>query len=71
LNTSRQVGSAVGLAALVSVASAWAARHDPPDSAAALTAGFGIGFAVAAGLLVVACVGALALPGRQEAHRPR
>ena len=71
LNTTRQVGSAVGLAALVSVASAWAARYGAPDSAAALTAGFGVGFLVGAGLLVVACVGALALPDRLEAHRPR
>src|SRR4029453_16740917 len=54
LNTSRQVGSAVGLAALVSVASAWAGRYANADSAAALTAGFGIGFLVGAVLLVVA-----------------
>jgi len=71
LNTSRQVGSAVGLAALVSVATAWAARHGATDSAAALTAGFGVGFLVGAGLLVAACVGALALPDRLEAHPPR
>jgi hypothetical protein len=70
LNTSRQVGSAVGLAALVSVASAWAARHGAPESAAALTAGFGVGFLVGAALLVVACIGALALPDRQKAHQP-
>ena len=38
--------------------------------AAALTAGFGAGFLVGAGVLVVASVGALALPGRQEVHQP-
>ena len=70
LNTSRQVGSAVGLAALVSVASAAADRHGTADSAAGLTAGFGVGFLVGAALLVVAGVGALALPGREEAHQP-
>jgi MFS family permease len=69
LNTSRQVGSAVGLAALVSVATAWAGRHGAPGSEAALTAGFGAGFLVGAVVLVVATVGALALPGGREAHQ--
>jgi EmrB/QacA subfamily drug resistance transporter len=70
LNSSRQVGSAVGLAALVSVASAWSARHGAPGTDAALTAGFAAGFLVAAGLLVVASIAALALPDRQELHQP-
>jgi MFS family permease len=70
LNTSRQVGSAIGLAALVSLASAWAGRHGAPGSDEALTEGFGVAFLVGAGLLVVASVGALALPGRQEVHQP-
>jgi EmrB/QacA subfamily drug resistance transporter len=70
LNTSRQVGSAIGLAALVSLASAWAGRHGAPGSEEAMTAGFGVAFLVGAGLLVVASVGALALPGRQEVHQP-
>jgi drug/metabolite transporter (DMT)-like permease len=67
LNTSRQVGSAVGLAALVSVASAWAAGHGAPDSDEALTAGFGVGFLVAGAVLVVACVSALLMPPRPHA----
>jgi EmrB/QacA subfamily drug resistance transporter len=70
LNTSRQVGSAVGLAALVSVASAWSASHGAPGSDDALTAGFAAGFLVAAGLLVVAGIAALALPDRPEVHQP-
>jgi EmrB/QacA subfamily drug resistance transporter len=70
LNTSRQVGSAVGLAALVSVASAAGGRHGAADSAAALTAGFGAGFVVGACILAVASVAALALPDGREAHQP-
>ena len=70
LATARQVGSAVGLAALVAVAAAWAADAGTEGSDAALTAGFGGGFLVGAGVLVVAAVGALALPDRREAHRP-
>ena len=59
----------MGLAALVSVASAWAAGVGPEDSDAALTAGFGAGFLVSAAVLAVAALGALALPGREEAHQ--
>jgi EmrB/QacA subfamily drug resistance transporter len=65
LNTSRQVGSAVGLAALVSVASAWAAGHGAPGSDEALTAGFGVALLVAAGVLAIAAAVALALPARR------
>ncbi|SNS33075.1 drug resistance transporter, EmrB/QacA subfamily [Geodermatophilus saharensis] len=68
LNTSRQVGSAVGLAALVSLASAVAARHGGADDATALTSGFGTAFLVGAGLLVVASVLARALPARRPRH---
>jgi hypothetical protein len=60
----------VGLAALVAVASAWAAKAGGDGAEAALTAGFGVGFLVGAGVLVVASVGALALPGRREVHQP-
>jgi MFS family permease len=69
LNTSRQVGSAVGLAALVAVATTWASRSGTIDRAS-LTSGFGMGFLVGAALLGVACVLAEALPGRREAHQP-
>jgi EmrB/QacA subfamily drug resistance transporter len=65
LNTSRQVGSAIGLAALVSVASAWAGRHAAPGSDEALTAGFGVAFVVGAGLLVTACLLGSSLPAQQ------
>jgi Na+/melibiose symporter-like transporter len=68
LATARQVGSAVGLAALVAVGASWAAGVEG-SAAAALTAGFGAGFLVGAGVLVVASVGALALPDGREAHQ--
>jgi EmrB/QacA subfamily drug resistance transporter len=73
LNTARQVGGAVGLAALVAVASStWAGTTGTPASAEALTSGFGVGFATAAGLLVLACAGSVALPSsRAPAHQGR
>jgi EmrB/QacA subfamily drug resistance transporter len=61
LSTSRQVGSAIGLAALVAVASSVVG-----DTA---TDGFRAGLLVGAGLQLVACLAALALP--REAHQRR
>ena len=69
LSTARQVGSAVNLAILVAVATAWAATHGGAGTAGGLTAGFGVGFLVAGGILVVAGVGGFALPDRQEVHQ--
>jgi Na+/melibiose symporter-like transporter len=60
LSMSRQVGSAVGLAALVAVAS----TGTPGAGAEALTQGFGIGLLAGAGLQVAACLGGFALPRR-------
>jgi EmrB/QacA subfamily drug resistance transporter len=73
LNTARQVGGAVGLAALVAVASStWAGTTGTPASAEAMTSGFAVGFLTAAGLLALACAGALALPSsRAPAHQGR
>ena len=68
LSASRQVGSAVGLAALVAVASTVAARSGA-GGAEALTAGFGVGFLTAACVLLLACVLAFALPDRRAAHQ--
>jgi hypothetical protein len=70
LSTTRQVGSAVNLAVLVAIATAWAAGHGGPDTAIGLTEGFGVGFLVAAGLLVVASAFAVLLPGRQQLDQP-
>ena len=65
LATARQVGSAVGLAALVAVATAWAGTD---GDLAAMTRGFGVGFLAATGVLLLACVLAVLLPGRHEAE---
>ena len=70
LSSARQVGSAVNLAILVAVATAWAAGHGGVGTAAGLTEGFGVGFLVAGGILVVACVAAELLPARREVHQP-
>jgi EmrB/QacA subfamily drug resistance transporter len=66
LSMSRQVGSAVGLAALVAVAST--ATASAGAGAEALTQGFGIGLLAGAGLQVAACLGGFALPRRT--HHP-
>ena len=70
LSSTRQVGAAVGLALLVSIATTWTARQDDPATEAALTAGFSVGFGAAAALLLIASVLARALPGREAAHPP-
>ncbi len=70
LSSARQVGSAVNLAILVAVATAWAAGHGGVGTAAGLTEGFGVGFLVAGGILAVACVAAELLPARREVHQP-
>ena len=44
-------------------------RQGPAAPAIGLTAGFGVGFLVAAGVLVVASVVALPLPGEREVHQ--
>jgi EmrB/QacA subfamily drug resistance transporter len=66
MSTSRQVGGAVGLAALVAVASAWTASAGV--GAAAATEGFGVGLLAGAGLQLVACVAGQALP--RTGHQP-
>jgi hypothetical protein len=60
LNVSRQLGGAIGLAAISTVVTSTSARSAGPASAA-LTAGFRAGFTVSAILLAAAVVTALAL----------
>jgi Na+/melibiose symporter-like transporter len=60
LNVSRQLGGALGLAAIATVVTSAAARAAGP-APAALTAGFRAGFAVSAALLGLAAVTALVL----------
>jgi EmrB/QacA subfamily drug resistance transporter len=65
VNTSRQVGGAVGLAAMATVASSAARGHAASVTATltALTNGYDRAFAIAAGALVVGAALALLLPG--------
>ncbi|SHH79073.1 MFS transporter [Streptomyces sp. 3214.6] len=63
LNTSRQIGGAIGLAVLVNVASS-VTRNASHDSSHldALVQGYRVAFLVNAGLMLVAALAALALP---------
>jgi EmrB/QacA subfamily drug resistance transporter len=65
INTSRQVGGAVGLAVMATVATSAARGHAATASAtlAALTHGYDRAFGTAAGVLVVGAALALLLPG--------
>ena len=64
INTTRQVGGALGLAIMATVATTIATNHlvGAHDAAAALTAGYRAAFAIAGGGLVVGALLALALP---------
>jgi sugar phosphate permease len=65
INTSRQVGGAVGLAAMATVAAAAVHHHGPGlgSLGPALTNGYDHAFAIAAAALVVGAGLALLLPG--------
>jgi MFS family permease len=63
LNTSRQLGGAIGLAVLVSVAAtATTGGGAPATYLAALVHGYHVAFLAAAGVMLVAALAALALP---------
>jgi hypothetical protein len=69
LNTSQQVGGAVGLAVLATLVASRteALLHEGNGPLAALTGGFSLGFVGAAALGVLAAAAALAAPGRGTA----
>jgi hypothetical protein len=65
LNSSRQIGGSVGLAALVTVAASATASSGGAPGRAALATGYATVFAAAAALLLAAALTALVLlPGR-------
>lgn len=68
LNTSRQLGGAIGLAVLVTVAST-ATTHDAHHATylAALVHGYHVAFLAAAGVMLAVALAALALPRRPPA----
>jgi EmrB/QacA subfamily drug resistance transporter len=75
VNSTRQLGGAVGLAALATVAAdrtssllAGAPRHPPSFINHALAAGYSRAFEVAAVIALGACVAALSIPGRVRAR---
>jgi EmrB/QacA subfamily drug resistance transporter len=69
INTSRQIGGAVGLAAMATVAASAAAHHGPGVHAAAvaLTRGYDRTFLIIAGFMVVGAALAFFLPGQSKA----
>jgi hypothetical protein len=72
-NTTQQVGGALGLATLATLAGSRAAqsRSAGAAEAVALLAGYRLAFTVGLALVVVATVlAAAALPGNREASRP-
>ena len=62
LNTSRQLGGAIGLAVLVSVAATATTGASGSTYLAALVHGYHVAFLAAAGVMLVAALAALALP---------
>lgn len=69
LNTSRQVGGSIGLAALATVATdrSRSLAHGAAPAASAMASGYGAAFVVAAALAVVALVAAYVVPAREPA----
>ena len=72
VNTTRQLGGAIGLAVAATVAAAVHAQSAAPHAvAAALTTGYDRAFAISAAVLAAGALGALLLPGRLGmAQRP-
>jgi len=72
LNSSRQIGGSLGLAALVTVAAAHTGALAAGGTAApdALTAGYSLAFLVSAGMNVVAAIATIIIPGRRASGEP-
>jgi predicted MFS family arabinose efflux permease len=68
INSARQIGSALGVAALIDVAASFTAHHQVPG-AAALAMGYREALVVAAGLAAVAFVVSMAFIPSEHAHQ--
>ena len=69
VSTAQELGTAIGLAGLASIATVVIRAHDHPEVADASTAGYRAGFLAAAALMAVAVAVALRAP-RQAAETP-
>ncbi|WP_189980260.1 MFS transporter [Streptomyces capoamus] len=67
MNSSRQLGGCIGLAALATIA---AHRTGTATSPAALNAGYALGLAIAAGLFLLAAIVAIGVLPRRQAETP-
>jgi EmrB/QacA subfamily drug resistance transporter len=71
-NTSQQLGNALALAAIATLATGWTARHADPDTGpAALTAGYSAGFLLAAAIVASGLLPALRLGTHQGDSPPQ
>jgi MFS family permease len=70
-NTSQQLGNALALAAIATMAAGWTARADPSGHPAALTSGYRAGFLLAAGIVVIGVIPALRLNSDRGHRRDR
>ncbi|MGK5733775.1 DHA2 family efflux MFS transporter permease subunit [Streptomyces sp. URMC 124] len=66
VNSSRQIGGALGLAALTTLAAHTTAARASGDTATDLAAGYGRALLIASAFTACAALGALALPGRRS-----
>jgi EmrB/QacA subfamily drug resistance transporter len=69
VNTTRQVGGALGLAVLATLATARSGAFANPKSLPALTAGYDRAFAIGAGVAVLAALSARVIPGKVRAPK--
>ena len=70
VNTSQQIGGALGLAALAALAAGRAHTHHPATTPAALTSGFHLAFQIAAGIAATAALTAIVLNPEPGPNNP-
>ena len=70
-NSSQQLGNALALAAVATLAARWVARHVETGDPAALTAGYSAGFWLAAAIIIGGIIPALRLDARRSKRRDK